>query len=166
MSRHNGLIFILILRKVSLKIAQLITETNEGELAGYSKLSLVDKLGIKSGFRILFQNPPDDYSKILGPLPEGVHLAADLTEPVDFIQFFSKSRDEVEAAFPVLSHGLRKNGMLWMSWPKKASKVATDLDENVIREIGLSHGLVDIKVCAVDETWSGLKFVFRLENRS
>jgi hypothetical protein len=85
--------------------------------------------------------------------------------PLDFVQFFTKERAELEAEFPALKQAIASNGSLWISWPKKASKVATDLNENIVREVGLAHGLVDVKVCAVDEIWSGLKFVFRVKDR-
>ena len=84
---------------------------------------------------------------------------------MDLVQFFTTERTELEAQFPSLKQAIAYDGSLWISWPKKASKVKTDLNENVIREIGLDNGLVDVKVCAVDEIWSGLKFVFRVEDR-
>lgn len=133
--------------------------------AGYSKRSLVDKLGIKNGAKVAILNPPENYNTTLGPLPGSVAASKKLQGHLDFIHFFTKERRELAAKFPSLKGALEKNGMLWISWPKGASKVATDLDENVVREIGLSNGLVDIKVCAVDETWSGLKFVYRTKDR-
>jgi hypothetical protein len=85
--------------------------------------------------------------------------------PLDFIQFFSSRRSHLDEQFPKLKASLSPSGMLWVSWPKGSSGVPTDLTENVVRDIGLTNGLVDVKVCAVDETWSGLKFVFRLKDR-
>lgn len=134
-------------------------------MAGYSKRSLVDKLGIKPAQKIYLGNAPRDYGKTLGPLPAGVVQLKTLQGPCDFIQFFTRELAELRVAFPKLRKNLAVDGMLWISWPKGASKVKTDVNENLVREIGLDNGLVDVKVCAVDETWSGLKFVFRLKDR-
>src|SRR5215472_832513 len=134
-------------------------------MAGYSKRSLVEKLGIKSGHRMYIGNSPQDYLKTLGALPEKAVLTKSLKGPCDFIQFFTKGRAELESAFPQLKKNLAANGVLWVSWPKGASRIKTDVNENVAREIGLKNGLVDVKVCAVDDVWSGLKFVFRLRDR-
>lgn len=133
--------------------------------AGYSKTPLVKKLGIKLGFKIHFANPPDNLQSLLGELPEKTTTIVELNGPVDYIHFFTKSKDELQTQFPILKAALAQNGLLWISWPKKASKVMTDLDENVVRGVGLQNGLVDVKVCAVDEIWSGLKFVYRLKDR-
>ena len=134
-------------------------------MAGYSKRSLVDKLGIKGGYKIHIANAPGDYRKLLGKLPEKTTHEDPLTQQCDFIQFFTCDRAELEAAFPKLKKHLAPAGMLWISWPKGASGIKTTVNENVAREIGLQNGLVDVKVCAVDEVWSGLKFVFRLKDR-
>ena len=134
-------------------------------MAGYSKRSLVEKLGIKPGHRVYFGNPPEDYSKTLGALPEDTILLKALKDPCGFIQFFTKDKAELESTFPRLKKNLEQDGSLWISWPKGASKIRTDLNENIVREIGLRNGLVDIKVCAVDDIWSGLKFVVRLRDR-
>jgi hypothetical protein len=135
-------------------------------MAGYSKRSLIDKLGIKPGFKLCFINPPEGYESSLGELPP-VTQVDDLAEsPFDFIQFFTKEQNELALAFPRLKAALAQDGMLWISWPKKASNMATDLNENLVRDIGLAHGLVDIKVAAVDDTWSGLKFVYRKKDRT
>ena len=133
--------------------------------AGYSKTSLVKKLGIKAGFKIFFANPPDNLQTLLGELPENVTLLSQPISPVDYIQLFTKSNEELQSQFPILKETLATNGLFWISWPKKAAKVATDLDGNTVRDIGLQNGLVDVKVCAVDEIWSGLKFVYRLKDR-
>ena len=132
---------------------------------GYSKRPLVQKLGIKPGFTILILNAPPDYDQTLGPLPDEVTMAEALDGPLDFIHFFTKSHVELESHFTALKQALDYGGMLWISWPKKSAKIETDLDENIIREIGLASGLVDVKVAAVDAVWSGLKFVYRLEDR-
>ena len=134
-------------------------------MAGYSKTTLAQKLGIKSGQKIYLGNAPADYADTLGKLPEKTVFAKSLAGPCDFIQFFSQERSRLESEFPRLKKNLSKTGCLWISWPKGASKVKTDLNENLVRQIGLKNGLVDVKVCAVDEVWSGLKFVFRLKDR-
>ena len=134
-------------------------------MAGYSKRSLANKLGLKAGQTLYFANPPENYNATLGDLPADINQLDHLDGPLDFIQFFSKSRAELEAEFSGLKQALASDGMLWISWPKKASKVKTDLDENLVREIGLQNGLVDVKVCAVDDVWSGLKFVYRVKDR-
>jgi len=134
-------------------------------MAGYSKRSLVDKLGIKAGYRAAILGSPPDYDSILGELPPRVKLGKDLRPEHDFVHYFCQSRRELEQKFPLLKSSLAHTGMLWISWPKASSGVTTDLNENVIREIGLKNGLVDVKVCAVDDTWSGLKFVYRVKDR-
>lgn len=132
---------------------------------GYSSRTLVDKLGIKTGQRVALLNAPADYGALLGPLPTGVMEAQGLTTGLDFVHFFTTSRAELLATFPDLKAAIATNGMIWVSWPKKAAKVATDLDENIVREIGLTIGLVDVKVAAIDLVWSGLKFVYRKVDR-
>jgi hypothetical protein len=134
-------------------------------MAGYSKRSLVEKLGIKGGASVIFLNTPDGYDKLLGKLPSDVFSASSLDSTLDFIQFFTRAREELEKNFPALKQALAPNGQLWISWPKGASKIPTDLNENVVRDIGLQNGLVDVKVIAVDEVWSGLKFVYRVKDR-
>jgi hypothetical protein len=133
-------------------------------VAGYSKRSLVDKLGIKAGASTAIINPPSGYEKTLGTLAR-VNRKSPGTGPLDFVQFFTREKRELERRFPALARALAPAGMLWISWPKKSSGVPTDLTEDVIRAIGLSRGLVDVKVAAVDDVWSGLKFVRRLQDR-
>lgn len=133
-------------------------------MAGYSGRALVDKLGIKAGAGIAIVNPPTGYERTLGRLP-AVDRKPIATGMLDFIQFFTTEKRELERRFAALSRALAPAGMLWISWPKKSSGVATDLTEDVIRAVGLAHGLVDVKVAAVDEVWSGLKFVRRLKDR-
>ncbi len=132
--------------------------------SGYSKKTLIEKLGIKDGNSLLVLNEPENYFKLLGPLPKNVKLKID-GSMWDIIHFFATDKKQLEKMFPFLIKSLKRSGMLWISWSKKTSKILTDLNENIIREIGLSHGVVDVKVCAIDETWSGLKFVYRLEDR-
>ena len=126
---------------------------------------LTEKLGIKECLRIIIIDAPEDYNNILGKLPKGVFVAETLEDPLDFIQFFTKKRKELENKFPILKRELSKNGVLWISWSKGSSKVETDLNENTVREIGLKNGLVDVKISAINNVWSGLKFVCRLKNR-
>jgi len=133
--------------------------------AGYSKKPLVEKLGIREGFAISIIGAPEDYAATLGKLPSSVKQTKKLEGPLDFVQFFCSKRAQLEENFRRLKGALSTSGMLWVSWPKGSSGAPTDLTENVVREIGLKNGLVDVKVCAVDETWSGLKFVFRLKDR-
>ena len=134
-----------------------------GKPAGYSGTPLVAKLGIKSGARMQVVNPPADFSKTLGSLPGSVTRVA--RGSLDFGMLFVTKRTDLAKRFPGLRDRLASNGMLWIAWPKQSSGAPTDLNENVIREIGLESGLVDVKVCAVDATWSGLKFVRRLSDR-
>ena len=134
-------------------------------MAGYSKTPLVKKLGIKEGFKVVILNSPQNYQQTLGELPENVTLADSLVGPFDFIHFFTTQREALVNEFPRLKQALASNGMLWISWPKRSAKVETDLTEDIIRAIGLNNGLVDVKVAAVDEVWSGLKFVYRLKDR-
>jgi hypothetical protein len=134
-------------------------------MAGYSKKPLAEKLGIKSGYRICIVNAPPNYTEVLGKLPDKVVIAKMPDGSYEFIQLFSRERSRLESEFPRLKKNLAKTGCLWISWPKGASGVSTDLNENLVRQIGLKNGLVDVKVCAVDDVWSGLKFVFRLKDR-
>ncbi len=125
---------------------------------------MVKKLGIKEHFNVAFVNAPAGFVNELD-LPERVEINSRTRTQLDFIQLFVKSRRELETKFPLHAAKLDPSGMFWISWPKKASGVVTDLTENVVRDIGLANGLVDVKVCAVDDVWSGLKFVFRLKDR-
>jgi hypothetical protein len=135
-------------------------------VSGYSKRTLVEKLGIKPGTRVVMLSAPPSYPASLGALPPGATLHSRLPTASDFIHGFVRTRDDLAADFPRLAHALTDEGTLWISWPKRASGLDTDLSENIVRELGLKEGLVDVKVCAVDEVWSGLKFVRRIENRS
>ena len=133
--------------------------------AGYSGTPLAKKLGIKPGFRILLEDEPEYYFNLFDDLPEITLIEDDSSEEIDFIHFFVKEIAALEARFDVLKGRLQKNGMMWISWPKKASKVPTTVDDAIVRATGLQKGLVDVKVCAVDEVWSGLKFVYRVKDR-
>jgi len=134
-------------------------------MAGYSSRSLVEKLGIKSETRIAILNAPRGYRVTLGTLPQGVRVVSSVRGTFPFIQFFARSRSDLRTKLSVLLRGLEPDGVLWISWPKKASGVATDMTEDAVREIALPVGLVDTKVAAVDDIWSGLKLVRRLRNR-
>jgi len=133
--------------------------------AGYSQRSLVDKLGIKPGARIAILHAPRGYRATLGKLPRGVTVTSAARGVLSFIQFFSVDRAILERQLPALLRALAPDGALWVSWPKKASGVPTDMTEDVVRAIALPTGLVDVKVAAVDDVWSGLKLVRRLKNR-
>lgn len=133
--------------------------------AGYSGTPLIKKLGIKEESIVIIINPPNGYTEYLGELPPGAALKNKLNGKFDFIHYFTKSRADFEKKYPALKKALNKDGQLWVSWPKKSSKVTTDLTEDVIRNYALKNGLVDVKVCAIDETWSGLKLVYRLKDR-
>jgi hypothetical protein len=136
---------------------------NPMKTAGYSGTPLVQKIGIKPNHRLLFRNAPADFPKLLGKLPEGAAQAKN--GAVDVGVLFVSSAAELERDFDSLARRLESNGMLWIGWPKKTSGIKTDLTEDVVRKIGLAHKMVDVKVCAIDETWSGLKFVYRLKDR-
>ena len=133
-------------------------------MPGYSATPLPKKLGIKAGFRARLANAPADVRAELREALAECHLVKQ-GDTLDFVMIFTKSRADLTTEFPQMAKLLAPAGMLWVSWPKKSSGVATDFDENVIREIGLEAGLVDVKVCAVTEVWSGLKFVRRLKDR-
>lgn len=133
--------------------------------AGYSGTPLVKKLGIAAGMRVHLRSAPADYLALLGDLPEGVTLVKQLKGTLNFIQLFVTERSVLEMELPRCKEVLDRDGMIWISWPKKASKVPTDITEQTIRDVALPMGLVDIKVCAVDEVWSGLKLVVRKELR-
>ena len=134
-------------------------------MAGYSGTPLVQKIGIKSGHRVILRNQPPTFLKNLGALPDGAVHTDKLTGKADVVVCFTDKKAELEKNFSSLASKLVPNGMLWISWPKKASKLPTDLSEDVVRKIGLDCGLVDVKVCAIDDTWSGLKFVIRTKDR-
>lgn len=131
--------------------------------AGYSGTPLPKKLGLKPGIAGAVLAAPDGYIRSLGQA--GASLRTTLSKSLDFVQIFVRSRSELERRLPKAVDALVPAGVLWISWPKKSSGVKTDVTEDVIREVILPKGLVDVKVCAVDETWSGLKVVRRLENR-
>ena len=133
--------------------------------AGYSGTPLWKKLGLKSGLRVLLLNPPAHIDALLSGAPRDLERLARLG-PFDVALALFTSRDALRVALARLEPKLAPDGMIWIAWPKKASDVATDLSENVVRDAALARGLVDVKVCAIDTTWSGLKLVRRLRDRA
>lgn len=134
-------------------------------MAGYSGTPLAKKPGFKDGGRVRISNAPDNYLDLVSPRPDEVQISKSIPKDIDIWHFFTKSVIELKQELPRQIKAMRQDGMIWVSWPKNASKVATDLTEDVIRDVTLPLGLVDIKVCAVDDTWSGLKLVVRQEFR-
>ncbi len=135
-------------------------------MAGYSETPLTKKLGIKEGFRVGLVNSPKGFQKELGRLPEAVTLVTEnLPKQLDLILLFVDSETKLMKEFPRMMRKLTPNGTLWVAWPKKSSGVVTDLSFNNVQKFGLAEGLVDVKICAVNVVWSGLKFVYRLKDR-
>ncbi|HXI99075.1 MAG TPA: DUF3052 domain-containing protein [Gemmatimonadaceae bacterium] len=141
----------------------MATKRRSAQSFGYSGTPLVDKLGIKPGARLKFVSEPKGFDALLGELPARSRFAA--SGALDFAMLFAKAHSDLVKGFSRLRDRLEPNGMLWVAWPKKTSGVETDLTEGVVRTFGLESGLVDVKVCAIDDTWSGLKFVRRLKDR-
>jgi hypothetical protein len=135
------------------------------ERAGYSERPLVEKLGIKPGQRIAIVAAPPDFAATIGKLPAGVRRARELRGAIDTIVCFAHGTAELTRRIASAKRAMVPAGMLWICWLKKTSALTTDLNENIVREIGLGAGLVDVKICAVDADWSGLKFVYRLRDR-
>jgi hypothetical protein len=135
-------------------------------MAGYSGTPLVAKLGIKPGFEVHAPGAPDDYLTLVNPLPDGVKIAPRLSGNTDVVHIFTVRRANLAAALRSYRTKLKPNAAVWVSWPKKSSKVPTDITEDTIREVALPLGFVDIKVCAVTDVWSGLKLVVRKELRA
>jgi hypothetical protein len=133
--------------------------------AGYSGTPLVKKLGIKPGATLGLIGAPEGFDQTLGELPDDVAVRRRLRGQLDVIVAFYVERRELKRRLPALRNALQPAGGLWLAWPKRASGVATDLSDNVVRELGLAAGLVDNKVCAIDEVWSGLRLVYRLRDR-
>ena len=143
--------------------------------AGYSGTPLAKKLGIKGGMTVLAVDAPDNFVELLHPLPENVEIidvsGAKMQKParskgeIDFVHIFTNSRDELFKTVSAARHLIKQDGMIWVSWYKKSAKLPTEITEDTVREAAFPVGLVDVKVCAVDERWSGLKLVIRKENR-
>ncbi len=134
-------------------------------VAGYSGTPLVKKLGIKAGQQLAFIDEPDHFRSLLVDLPVGRGIRTSARGKADLAIGFFVRRSEFERRLPALGRSILPDGALWVAWPKRASGVPTDMTEDVVREVALPLGFVDIKVCAIDETWSGLKVVWRKENR-
>lgn len=134
-------------------------------MAGYSSTPLYKKLGIKKGFAIKLINPPANYSTLTEDIIEHVTVTNKKGQQVDFIHFFTNSISEFEKMLPALKNDIMKNGTIWVSWYKQSAKKPTELNENIIRNAALAIGLVDVKICAIDDDWSGLKLVYRLKDR-
>ena len=135
------------------------------DAAGYSGTPLAAKLGIKAGQRVAIVNAPAGFKRTLGTLPPGVRLAGRLAGGAPMIIAFATKHARLLRSFGRWKRALARDGSLWICWPKRSSGAPTDLDENKVRDCGLDGGLVDVKACAVDATWSGLKFVYRLADR-
>jgi len=133
--------------------------------AGYSGTPLAKKLGIKEGMLVVSVDAPQNYDELLSPLPDGVRISKNARRDADVIHIFTNTRDGLFKAVSEARHLIKQNGSIWVSWYKKAAKLPTEITEDTIREAAFPLGLVDVKVCAVDEKWSGLKLVIRKENR-
>jgi hypothetical protein len=135
-------------------------------MSGYSGTPLAKKLGIRAGARLFLHRAPDNYPQLLAPLPAGVQTVTRIDCDTDLIHVFTDRRSDLGKALQRARRSMRPDATIWVSWPKKASGVPTDITEDVVRELALPMGLVDIKVCAVDETWSGLKLMLRKSERA
>jgi len=133
--------------------------------SGYSQTPLAKKLGLKPGFRVMLINPPTYYWTLFSDLPDGLQVEEDASTKKNFIHCFFTSAKDLYETLPQLKNELLQDGMIWVSWYKRSSGMKTDITENVIRDLALSLGLVDIKVCAIDEKWSGLKLVIPVKDR-
>ena len=134
-------------------------------MAGYSGTPRTKKLGIKEGSRVLLVNAPKNFASELRPLPANVSFVSRAAKAVDLILLFAKSQTALNDEFAKMAAKIAPDGTLWIAWPKKSSGVSTDLSFNNAQRIGLDAGLVDVKICAIDDVWSGLKFVYRLRDR-
>ena len=134
---------------------------------GYSGTPLAKKIGIKTGFVVQVLYSPKPYLEFFEEFPENVNLEleAEYSDPADLIHVFVRSMEELERGFSIAKNTLKKNGGLWVSWPKKSSSISTEVDKYLIMNFGLAAGLVDVKVAAIDENWSGLKFMYRTKDR-
>jgi len=133
---------------------------------GYSGTPLAKKLGVKEGFTIRIVNQPEHYFNLFEDFPEQIDIRNEKKTKKDFIHYFTKQSKELDRDIVSLKNEIVPNGMIWISWPKKSSKIITDITEDVIRHLALANGLVDIKVCAVDDVWSGLKLVIPVKDRT
>jgi len=132
---------------------------------GYSGTPLAKKLGIKAGSLVLTVNAPANYEQLLDPVPESCTITTELASEIDIVHLFTNSRDELFSELARLRNVIKQDGAIWVSWYKKAAKLPTEITEDTVREAASPLGLVDVKVCAVDDKWSGLKVVIRKVNR-
>jgi hypothetical protein len=135
------------------------------QIAGYSGTPLAKKLGIKKGYKIRIVNQPSYYFELFTEMPENITILTDKKIKKNLIHYFTKSAKDLHKDIVSIRNEIEPDGMIWISWPKKSSKVTTDITEDIIRDLALTNGLVDIKVCAVDEIWSGLKLVIPVKDR-
>lgn len=147
-------------------VENIETLVDDRNMAGYSGTPLIKKLGVKEGYRVALVNSPKNFLKELGDLPTNAKLTPSTSKSLDLILLFVRSEQDLKQRFLQLAANLKPNGMLWIAWPKKSSGVSTDLTFTNVQRTGLDAGLVDVKICALDDTWSGLKFVYRLKDRS
>lgn len=133
--------------------------------AGYSGTPLARKLGIKADTVVAVVNEPDGFRALLEPVPDGVTFRSSVRGTPHLVVAFFTSRSKLKERLPTLTKAIYPDGGLWLAWPKKTSGVDTDITGDTVRDLGLAAGVVDIKVCAIDDTWSGLRFAHRLENR-
>ncbi|HTL80477.1 MAG TPA: DUF3052 family protein [Bacteroidia bacterium] len=133
--------------------------------AGYSGTPLAKKLGIKENCRMRLIGEPENYFDLFDDLPSEIKILDDLDTKKDIIHYFTKHAGELNDNMKLLRNEIKEDGAIWISWPKKTSKIETDVDEHVVRTLALRNGLVDVKVCAIDDVWSGLKLVIRLKDR-
>ena len=134
-------------------------------MAGYSGTPLAKKLGLKSGYKACVIHPPGNYWDLLDPLPDKITWVSSRASSIDLVHLFAADLATLEKLLPKLKNRIKSNGMIWISWYKKSSKIPTDVSEDQIRATAFPLGMVDVKVCAVDQKWSGLKVVIRKENR-
>jgi len=135
-------------------------------MSGYSGTPLAKKLGFKEGIRVRITGAPENYSDLVNPLPDGITISSRIAKNIDIWHFFTRSEGDLRSKLPSMMLAIFPDGAIWVSWPKKSSGVPSSVTEDTIRSVALPLGLVDIKVCAVDATWSGLKLVIRKELRS
>jgi len=134
-------------------------------MSGYSGTPLARKLGIKEGGKVFAVGAPRNYLELVAPVPEGVQVVPRIDHETDIIHIFTAARKALAQALRTFLEAMKPDATIWVSWPKKSAKVPTDITEDVIRDVALPMGLVDVKVCAVDDVWSGLKLVVRKEDR-
>ena len=142
-----------------------MAKKESSQATGYSGTPLAKKLGIKEGFKIRVVNQPANYFELFTEMPENLRILTDKKIKKNLIHYFTRQAEDLYKDIVFLRNELEQDGAIWISWPKKASKVPTDITEDIIRDLALANGLVDIKVCAVDETWSGLKLVIPVKDR-